>query len=102
MRKVDLEVLATVLVPVKVLLDVTVRADDDANIEQAVFRHAQGRKYSKADIEDISVSKIVNIGTEPVNESTSHDVDFALSEVLNQVVECGKFRVVDISVLDAR
>lgn len=59
MRKLNIEVEAIVLLPVKVKLDLLVRADDDAKIATIIRQFAQGkRRLSKADVEDVSVEAV--------------------------------------------
>lgn len=95
MRKVTLEVEA--IIPVKVLLEVTVRADDDANIEQALKRYADGRKYPKADVEDVDFVHVIQIGTEKVDK----DSEDSLSDVFSEAVQYGGFGVGKMKVIDS-
>jgi hypothetical protein len=60
MRKINIEIEALVLLPVRVKLGLLVRADDDANLESIVNQFTQGnRRMSKADIEDVEIEAAV-------------------------------------------
>jgi len=61
-RKVYLEGEATVMLPVRVKFFMTIRADYDANITKAVKRASQGKEYAKADVEDLDVDEILEVG----------------------------------------
>jgi hypothetical protein len=109
MRKVDLEVEATVLIPVKVLLDVTVRADDDANIEDALKRYSQGRKPTthrarKADVEEVSVVQVLQIGQEQLDDPSEVGLGYSISDALSEALEYGgtKFELGKMKVCDSR
>lgn len=56
MRKVNVAIEAVVLLPVRVKLDVLIRADDDAKIASVVRQFGLGKhSQNKAGIEDVSV-----------------------------------------------
>ncbi len=56
MRKLNIEVEAVVELPVRVKLDLLVRADDDANLGTVIKQFAKGNlRTSKADVEDLEI-----------------------------------------------
>lgn len=100
MRKVSLEIEATVLIPVKVLLDVETRADEGANMEQAVRRYLRGQPYSKADVENIRVSSIRQVGY-----VSGNDLEELLETAVEDAIECKDFTLSKTStwsVIDSR
>ena len=56
MKKINLEVEAVVYLPVKVKLDMLIRADEDADIDLALRQIAKGRaNHRKWNLEDVQV-----------------------------------------------
>ena len=96
MRKLNIEVEALVLLPVKVKLDLLVRADDDANLDRIIKQFAQGKlRTSKADIEDISI--------EAVEFDDGVDADEPLEAHVNALLDGGgKVKVLSSAVTDSR
>ena len=92
MRKVYIEIEATVLVPVRVKGSIIVRADEDADIDKAVERWTKGKPYGKADIEEDPGEKfqILRIGDQdsappPDDYETNDDLlHTAAGEALHQ------------------
>ena len=97
MRKVNIELEGTVLIPVKFRADLLIRADDDASIEKAIRFWANGKQYPKADVEDTSLLDVLEIGGEPVE-------DFNLGQALSValVSGLGGIEVKDYLVTDSR
>jgi hypothetical protein len=97
MRKVNIELEGTVSISVKFRADLLIRADDDASIEKAIRFWANGKKYPKADVEDISLLDVLEIGGEPVE-------DFNLGQALSAALVngLGGIEVKDYLVTDSR
>ena len=95
MRKVNIEIEATVMVPLTVKASLLVRADEGINMERALNLFAKGQHtYSSrtggADLEDIELIEILNV----------RDIDY-LNERVAEILERG-FEVSDSKVTDSR
>lgn len=93
MRKVFIEVEATVLVPVRVKGTFILLADDDARIGTVLKQLAQGRRPTKADVDDIADVEIINVGDYDADELGSAVVD---------VLHEGRFTIHSSEVLDSK
>lgn len=87
MDKAYVEVEALVNLPVKVRIALTLRTDNDADIEKAVKKFSKGKRYKKADVEDSSIV---------------HWTNFDIEEQLQKVIDNGKFEVEAVEVVDAK
>jgi len=96
MRKLNIEVEAVVLLPVKVKLGLLVRADDDANLDRIVKQFAKGNlRTSKTDVDDVRI------------EAAEFDDDLDADEPLAAHVEAlleggGRITVTASRVTDSR
>jgi hypothetical protein len=97
MRLINVEIEGAVLVSVKFRADLLIRADDDASIEKAIRSWANGRHYSKADVEDASLMEVLEVGGKPVEE-------FDLGEAVSAALESGLggIKIKDYMVTDSR
>lgn len=94
MRKVYIEGEATVNVPVKVKFSMTVRADDDASIDKAVKLASQVKKYAKADVEDLDVDEILEVG--------GYDGTDELDTAVQEALEFTPFTIHKTEVIDSK
>jgi len=94
---VDFE--ATVLVPIRIKGEMTLRADDNASIEKAVEGWVSGERYSKAEVEDVSFREIIRVADNDLNDGVAEAVQQAVTDAL----EYGHGRVTEVTVsnLDA-
>jgi len=92
-RKVYLEGEATVMLPVRVKFSMIIRADYDASITKAVKLASQGKGYAKADVEDLDVDEILEVGG-----YDGSDLDAAVQEAL----DAGTFMVHKTEVIDSK
>lgn len=87
-RKIYYEGEVVVLVPVQVKVSLTVRADEGADLADALKRF-QGN----ADLEDVSVESIVNIN----GYEDTDDLEAAVQESLD-----GGFKILKMEVIDSK
>jgi len=75
MRKINITVEGVVQIPVRVKLDLLVRADDDANLDYVLKQFGRGvPRTAKADVEDISVEAACITGLLDPEESLESQV----------------------------
>ena len=96
MRKLNIEVEAVVMLPVKVKFGLLVRADDDANLDRIVKQFAKGNlRTGKADVEDVEI--------EAAKVEDGLDADEPLAAHVSNLLEGGgKMTVVASRVTDSR
>ena len=94
MRKVYIEGEATVNVPVKVKFSMTVRADEDASIAKALKLASQIKQYAKADVEDLNVDEVLEIG--------GYDGTDELDAAIQEAFEFSPFTIHKSEVIDSR
>ena len=87
MDKSYVEVDACVMVPVKVRVHMTLRTDNDADLEKAVKRFSKGKSYKKADVEDVGIV---------------HWDNFEMEDALQQAIEQGHFEFESLDVVEAK
>jgi predicted Co/Zn/Cd cation transporter (cation efflux family) len=107
MKKVHVQTTVLVMVPVKVEVDLFLKADDDANIETAVKRWAKGQDFSKADVESADVERVTQIGAiKDVPENGFREsVRFfdTVTGAIEEIVEgTGNKKLLDMRVTDSR
>ena len=95
MRKVNIDIVATVMVPVKVKASLLVRADEGINMERALNLFAKGQptynaRAGGADLEDIELVEITNV-------KSTDELDERVTEALEQ-----GFTVINSKVTDSR
>lgn len=100
MKKINVEAEVVILMPIKVKVEMLIRADEDVNVNTAIKRYLNGRGYTKADVESADVTHIIDIGGDSIHPD--EDVDDVLSQALNKhISEQGEgmtlrsFRVTD-------
>ena len=94
MRKVFVEIEASVLVPVKIKGTFVLIADDDARIATALKQLSRGRRPAQADLDDVTDVRVVKIGS----YVGSDDLESAVEEILID----GKFELHSSTVLDSK
>lgn len=94
MRKVYIEGEATVMVPVKIKFSMTVRADADASITKALKLASQVKKYAKADVEDLNVDEVLEIG--------GYDGTEELDAAVQEAFEFSPFTIQKSEVIDSK
>lgn len=96
MRKINITVEAIVRLPVKVKLDLLVRADEGANLEYVLKQFGRGvPRTAKADVEDVSVESAEFQGLLDAEES--------LDSQVGEFIELGgKVEVISSEVTDSR
>lgn len=97
MRIVHVEIEGSVLISVRFKADLVIRADDDASIEKAIRTWANGKYYPKADVEDASLTEVMEIAGEPIED---FDLGMAVSNALESGL--GGIGVNDYLVTDSR
>ena len=97
-RKVYLEGEATVMLPVRVKFSMMLRADNDASINKAVKLASQGKRYAKADVEQLDVDEIIDLNGYGDEENPADELDAAVQDAL----EHGTFTVHKTEVIDSR
>ena len=99
MRKVNIDIVAVVMVPVEVKASLLVRADEGINMERALTLFAKGQhnyecRHGGADLEDIELVEITRMGGAETDLET---IEAAIAVALNN-----GFRVVESEVVDSR
>lgn len=83
MRKLDIQVEALIHVPVKIVLNLSIRAEDDANLDVVMRKFAKGVwQGAKADVEDVEVESAKII-------SDYEDDDESLESHIQNILESG-------------
>lgn len=99
-RKVYIDFAATVLVPVKIKGEMTLRADDNASIDKAVKLWAKGQRYGKADVEDVRLHEVLEVNGFDADEYPSS----ALEDGIQEELDCSEheIRINYVEVIDSK
>lgn len=102
-RKVNIKVEVEVMVPVKVTLDVLVRAEEGVNMERVLNKWANGDKHPDADVEDVTIEKIDTIGGSEV-EVEDGTLGMVMEEHFFDYASVGKLKnsILSSKVTDSR
>lgn len=101
MKKISVEVVGRVLLPVKVQMDVSVRMDEDGNLDRVIRQFAKGQwRMAKADVEDV---EILHVETDFSNDFDG-DPDATLEDHVGEFINnsAGAFKVLASAVTDSR
>ena len=93
-RKIYIEAEVEIPIIVRCKAKLMFRADDNANIERALKRAAEGTTYDKADLELAEVEEILEVG----HRHEEEDWELALGDVLDH----GGFKVLKSEVTDSK
>lgn len=93
-RKVYLQCNATIMVPIQVELDLTLRMDEGASLERALQLLSKHKPNSKVDLEDISVSKILDVN--------GFDSPFDVESGVEDAFQSLPFKITEFQVVDSK
>ena len=99
MRKVNLDVEATIMLPVKVNLSLIIRADDDADISKELIKISSGKKHPKSDMELCDIEEILRVGDDVDMLSNMNEI---VLEELQRIVEEGSWMPLSVTVIDSK
>jgi hypothetical protein len=86
------------MVPVRVKFSMILRADNDASIAKAVKLASQGKRYAKADVEQLDVEEIIDLNGYGDEAYPADELDAAVQDAL----EGGTFTVHKTGVIDSK
>lgn len=98
MRKVNLTAEVVVNIPVRVKINATVIADDGASLANALRRYIKadlGKTPQNADLEDLTIEEIVQIGIEASDEDLPMALETQLMTRANPSAKVEKIEVTD-------
>ncbi len=87
MRTVYAKVEATILIPVRVRLDIAVDANYNASIAKAVQSWATGKRYDKANVDSLDLDHVYEVGS--MDATNQHDVGSTFEDALSEEIEMG-------------
>jgi hypothetical protein len=105
MRKVYLKTKTVSMVPVTVEREITIRLDDDADLDKIIDRLGKTKKNkpnSKFDVEDTNVTSIIQIGDTLVRREVITATDESFSNIEEAMLETLNKTYFSYKVLNAK
>lgn len=103
MRKVDIKATVEVMVPMRVEVEMTVRANEGVSLDRIVEAHFKGKTVRTGDVEEVEVQN-VDSGFDLDEEDQYEPFPAVLNEHFNELAEGYLLRgkVVKTEVIDSR